>query len=71
MRLRWRREAETRAGGAWLEFRSASFYDDRLKEVPNRLLDRWATARRQSARSAGRPIDHAPRSACSLFSVSL
>jgi hypothetical protein len=41
MRLRWSRERD------WLQFRSTSFYDDRLKEVPNRLLERWATARRQ------------------------
>ena len=32
MRLRWHKE------GSWLQFRSTSFYDDRLKEVPNRLL---------------------------------
>jgi hypothetical protein len=31
----------------WLQFRSVSFYDDRLKEVPNRLLERWSAARRQ------------------------
>jgi RNA polymerase sigma-70 factor (ECF subfamily) len=43
MRLRWRKEAE----GSWLQFRSVSFYDDRLKEVPNRLLSQWAAARRQ------------------------
>jgi hypothetical protein len=41
MRLRWNKE------GSWLQFRSTSFYDDRLKEVPNRLLTRWAAARRQ------------------------
>jgi RNA polymerase sigma-70 factor (ECF subfamily) len=41
MRLRWTRD------GAWLQFRSASFYDDRLKEVPNRLLTRWTGSRRQ------------------------
>jgi RNA polymerase sigma-70 factor, ECF subfamily len=41
MRLRWNKE------DAWLQFRSASFYDDRLKEVPNRLLARWVTSRRQ------------------------
>src|SRR5205823_4137931 len=41
MRMRWNRDSD------WLEFRSASYYDDRLKEVPNRLLDRWSTARRQ------------------------
>jgi RNA polymerase sigma-70 factor, ECF subfamily len=41
VRLRWRKE------GDWLQFRSASFFQDRLKEVPNRLLNRWAAARRQ------------------------
>jgi Putative zinc-finger len=41
MRLRWNKE------GSWLQFRSTSFYDDRFKEVPNRLLTRWAAARRQ------------------------
>lgn len=41
MRLRWNKEGE------WLQLRSTSFYDDRLKEVPNRLLSRWAAARRQ------------------------
>jgi RNA polymerase sigma-70 factor (ECF subfamily) len=41
MRLRWRWD------DGWLQFRSASYYDDRLKEVPNRLLARWASARRQ------------------------
>jgi RNA polymerase sigma-70 factor (ECF subfamily) len=33
--------------GAWLQFRSTSYYDDRLKEVPNRLLEHWAAVRRQ------------------------
>jgi hypothetical protein len=41
MRLRWSKD------GGWLQFRSASFYNDRLKEVPNRLLTRWAAARRE------------------------
>src|SRR5262249_35496959 len=41
MRLRWHNE------GNWLKFRGTSYYDDRLKEVPNRLLARWAAARRQ------------------------
>jgi hypothetical protein len=41
MRLRWRKEGE------WLQFRSASYFQDRLKEVPNRLLNRWAAARRR------------------------
>ena len=42
MRLRWNKD------GSWLQFRSTSYYDDRLKEVPNRLLARWAARRRQS-----------------------
>jgi hypothetical protein len=41
MRMRWSRE------GDWLQFRSTSYYDDRLKEVPNRLLARWAASRRE------------------------
>jgi hypothetical protein len=41
MRLRWSKD------DAWLEFRSSTFYDDRVKEVPNRLLNRWATSRLQ------------------------
>jgi RNA polymerase sigma-70 factor, ECF subfamily len=41
MRLRWNKEEN------WLQFRSASYYEDRLKEVPNRLLSRWAASRRQ------------------------
>jgi Putative zinc-finger len=41
MRLRWHKK------GRWLEFRSSGYYYDRLKEVPNRLLRRWETARRQ------------------------
>jgi hypothetical protein len=41
MRLRWKKE------GAWLQFRSTSFFDDRLREVPNRLLLRWAAARQK------------------------
>jgi RNA polymerase sigma-70 factor (ECF subfamily) len=43
MRMRWRKEED------WLQFRSSSYYDDRLKEVPNRLLSRWMAARRQHA----------------------
>jgi hypothetical protein len=42
MRLRWQKDS-----GRWLQFRSASFYDDRRKEVPNRLLFRWAASRRE------------------------
>jgi hypothetical protein len=45
MRLRW--HWDNRAGtGAWLKLRSASYFDDRLKEVPNRLLSRWSAERR-------------------------
>jgi len=40
MRMRWRKEED------WLQFRSSSYYDDRLKEVPSRLLTRWSAARR-------------------------
>jgi hypothetical protein len=50
MRLRWHKEAGTREAGAWLQFRSASYYNDRLKEVPNRLLARWAASRRAGTR---------------------
>jgi hypothetical protein len=41
MHLRWTKE------GSWIQFRSTSFFHDRLKEVPNRLLARWAASRRQ------------------------
>jgi hypothetical protein len=41
MRLRWHKD------GSWMQFRSTSYYDDRLKEVPNRLLARWSAARRR------------------------
>jgi hypothetical protein len=41
MLLRWDRDGE------WLQFRSRRYYHDRLKEVPNRLLERWAAARRR------------------------
>jgi RNA polymerase sigma-70 factor, ECF subfamily len=41
MRLRWNRDGE------WLQFRSAGYFHERLKEVPNRLLTRWATSRRK------------------------
>jgi RNA polymerase sigma-70 factor, ECF subfamily len=41
MRMRWSKDVES----GWLQFRSASFFHDRLKEVPNRLLNRWAAAR--------------------------
>src|SRR5206468_548957 len=41
MHMRWTMDGE------WLQLRSASYYDDRLKEVPNRLLSRWSESRRQ------------------------
>src|SRR5262249_11789953 len=41
MRMRWHKE------GGWLQFRSVTFFDDRRKEVPNRLLSRWSEARRE------------------------
>jgi hypothetical protein len=41
MRLRWKKE------GDWLQFRSTSFFHDRLKEVPNRLLSRWSASRKE------------------------
>jgi hypothetical protein len=42
MRLHW-----NFSDGEWLQFRSTSYFHDRLKEVPNRLLDRWAESWRQ------------------------
>lgn len=39
MAMRWEKE------GGWLRFRSATYYHDRLKEVPNRLLARWSASR--------------------------
>jgi hypothetical protein len=51
MRLRWRLDGENAspsgAGQRWLQIRSATYYQDRAKEVPNRLLTRWAEARRR------------------------
>jgi RNA polymerase sigma-70 factor, ECF subfamily len=41
MHLRWAKD------DTWLQFRSSSYYNDRLKEVPNRLLARWSASRRQ------------------------
>src|SRR5262249_16009747 len=40
MRLRWKKDE------SWLQFRSASFFNDRLKEIPNRLMARWSASRR-------------------------
>lgn len=41
-RLRWGAEDE------WLTFRSVSFFNDRPKEVPNRLLERWQAAKQRN-----------------------
>jgi hypothetical protein len=54
VRFRWSKE------GGWLQFRSASFFTDRLKEVPNRFLARWTEARRQSAHSILGTAHYAP-----------
>jgi hypothetical protein len=41
MHYRWRKEA------GLLLFRSASYFNDKRKEVPNRLLERWAASLRE------------------------
>lgn len=41
MRMRWQ------IGDDWLQFRTASYYHDRLKEVPNRLLRTWSSTRQR------------------------
>jgi hypothetical protein len=41
MRLRWNKD------GKWVQIRSTSFFHDRLKEVPNRLLSRWSASRKE------------------------
>jgi RNA polymerase sigma-70 factor (ECF subfamily) len=43
MRMRWTRDPQ----GSWLQFRSTSYFHDRVKEVPNHLLSRWAEARQK------------------------
>jgi hypothetical protein len=55
MHMRWRKEGDTvrpsgAGDGSWLQFRSPTYFNDRLKEVPNRLLARWAAARQQHGR---------------------
>ncbi len=40
MRVKWAKS------DVWLQFRSAAFFNDRLKEVPGQLLTRWQAARR-------------------------
>jgi hypothetical protein len=47
MHLRWNKEAGAHEADPWLQFRSMSFYHDRLKEVPSRHLARWAASRRE------------------------
>jgi hypothetical protein len=46
LRLRWNKETDAPAKTSWLTFRSTSFFNDRLKEVPNRLYARWSERRR-------------------------
>jgi hypothetical protein len=43
MRMRWSKDL----AGGWLQFRSTTYFHDRIKEVPNRLLAHWSAARRQ------------------------
>lgn len=42
MRIRWTRQE------GWLQFRGTSFFNDRLKEVPNRLLTKWAEVQKRT-----------------------
>jgi hypothetical protein len=42
MRVKWSKQE------GWLQFRSTSFFNDRLKEVPNRLFEKWAASRKRS-----------------------
>ena len=44
MRFRWTEEEN------FLNFRSARFFYDRQKEIPDRLLERWADSRRKNKR---------------------
>src|SRR5207249_4191305 len=46
--------AHWKKDGDFIEGRAAAFYWDKLKEVPNRLLDRWQT---DSERNGGLPLD--------------
>lgn len=39
LHLRWN------TGDGWLTFRTAGFFNERPKEIPNRLLDRWTALR--------------------------
>jgi hypothetical protein len=47
VQTRWNRESDTPGTSAWLQFRSINYHHDRLKEVPNRFLTRWASTRRE------------------------
>lgn len=42
VRYRWNTEDN------WLTFRNSAYFNERPKEVPNRLLERWAMARKSS-----------------------
>jgi hypothetical protein len=42
MHDRWNREE------GWLQFRGTGYFNDRVKEVPNRLLAKWAASRQKS-----------------------
>lgn len=44
LRLRWDEHE------GWLTFRSTDFFNMRLKEVPNRLLEKWAALRKKNGR---------------------
>ena len=46
--------AHWKKDGDFIEGRAAAFFWDKLKEVPNRLLDRWQT---DSERNAGLPLN--------------
>src|SRR5439155_26806094 len=46
--------AHWKKDGDFLQCRSAAFFWDKLKEVPNRLLDKWQA---DSERNAGLPLD--------------
>lgn len=48
MGVRWKKE------GTFLQFRSTGFFWDKMKEVPNRLLDRW---RKDRERNDSLPLD--------------
>lgn len=41
MRMRWSKEDN------WVRFRTIDDYNERLREIPNRLLERWAASRKE------------------------